>query len=510
MQRSPLRSVLRLILPNKYHQQFRSLNLQTAIKYLKHNYKAVEGLSRDPKTALDHFDGLYSNVYGKVWPSIRLGLLSPKKSCAILNTFADDNNELHDKLVNEWNAIELQRYYGKHLHHYIRWKLKQQLLDNKRARKRELLAKEANIDPESIDINQVEVSDISDSELKGAQTTDNEGGFSTAEDLQEMFSDRRMDDDEKYFINRARVDLSLEDFVPATELIYQEEQSQELSYYEDFDQEQELDIERKVEPTFIFDSQLKIYSFPRANWSRFEPPSKSKHDMLNYFLLDGASTLPVLALDLQLDDVCADYCAAPGGKSLAMIMTLKPKYLLCNDPSVGRLKRLKSVMKYYLPPIKYVKSTLEITNHDAKDMVYPDMFDKILVDVPCSNDRHNVFTIDDNLFGINRTQERLNLPKKQSDILRAALRSLKPKGSVVYSTCTMSPVENDGVVQKTLLRLQEENNLAKYAVVDLKEAFRPFRGLFKFHTKFKYGQQILPNICNNFGPMYISKIKRVA
>lgn len=487
----------------------RQINLKAARSRVKHNLKAVNNLIRDPKNALEHFDGLYGKVYGKEWPSMRLGLLSPKKPCAILNTYLD-NDDLHQQFVEETNAIEMQRYYKKHLHHYIRTQLRDKLILNKKARKRELMAKQSDVDINTIDMESIEVSDVSDSELKGAFTTDDEGGFSSAEDLQEMFSDRRMDDDEKYFINKARVDLSLEDFVPATELIYHEELSNEMDYYDNFEQDAELVIERKVEPAFTFDSQLKIYTFPRNDWSRFDPPSQGPHKTLNYFMLDGASVLPVLALDLQMGDVCADYCAAPGGKSLAMMMTLKPKYLLSNDKSLSRLRRMKNVMRQYLPKINYVNSTLEMTNHNAATMIYPDMFDKILVDVPCSNDRHSVMTIDNNLFSSTRTSERIGLPNYQSEILKAALRSLKPKGSLVYSTCTMSPIENDGVVHRTLKQLQDNNLSYKFAIVDLIEAFRPFRGLFRFNTKFKYGQQVVPHLCSNFGPMYICKIKRLS
>lgn len=485
-------------------------SISAKISYMKKNNKTIEKITRNTRHAIDHFDSLYGKVYGRAWPSMRLGLLSAKKQCAVLNTFTDTTKH-HNQLVDELAALDLQRYYKKHLHHYIRSQLREELLANKRARKRELMAKNDQIDPESIDLNSVEVSDVSDSELKGIQTTDGEdGSFSTAEDLQEMFSDRRMDDDEKYFINKARVDLSLEDFVPATELIFHEEMPDELKYYDGYQNEIDLDIEQKIEPTLEMSDNLKVYAFPRGSWSRFDQPTpETRASLFPYYLLDGASILPVLALDLKYDDICADYCSAPGGKSLAMLMTMKPKYLLANDVSKSRLGRMRTVIKQFLPDTEYVKSTLELANIDARKLVEPDRFDKILVDAPCSNDRHSVESID-NIFKRQSTGERLSLPSKQSNILRAALKSVRPKGCVVYSTCTMSPIENDGVVQRTLSSLRDEGCESKFAIMDLKEAFRPFRGLFKFNTKFKYGQQVVPNICSNFGPMYISKVKRIS
>lgn len=486
--------------------------MSTEMRPIRKSWKSVKKITNNTELAIGHFDSLYAKVYGRAWPSIRLGLLSTKKQCAIMNSFMDTSS-LRERLVDEEGAVDLARYYRKHLQSYTRWKLRQQIIDNKKARKRELMAREMNASIETIDPESIEVSDVSDSELRGAQTTDAScASFSSAEDLIAMFSDRRLDDDEKYFINKASPMLSLNDFVPATELIRREEYgTNELLYYEGFDTDLELDIEFHDEPTLEFCDELKIYAFPRNSWNRFDSPKAENRDtLLSHYLLDGGSILPVLALDLQLDDICADYCTAPGGKSLAMLMTFRPKYLLCNDKASTRLGRTYNVMRQYLPEVNYIRSTLRLSNNDARSLVQPDAFDKILVDAPCSNDRISVESIENNLFKRSRSAERLQLPQTQRDILKSALMSVRPKGCVVYSTCTMSPMENDSVVQKALQSLQEEGHPSKFAIINLKEAFRPLRGLYKFNTRTKYGQQLLPCITSNFGPMYISKIKRLS
>lgn len=477
---------------------------------ISRNWQSIKKANKNTELALDHFDSLYVKIYGKQWPSMRLGLLSPKKQCAVLNTFIDCN-KVHDHMVNELGAIDLARYYKKHLVAYTRWKLREQIIENKKSRKRELIANTQNVSPESIDLSDIEVSDVSDSELKVAQNTDvSDGGLSSAEDLQDMFTDRRLDDDERYFINQASTRLSLADYVPASEFIYKEAVVDELVYYEGFKHDLDFSIKFKEEPSLEIGNELKMFAFPRNVWTRFEPPEVLPvSKLMTYYLLDGASLLPVLALDLKIGDVCADYCAAPGGKSISMLMSLKPKYLLCNDSSKSRLARLARVVKQYIPNINYLKSTLEVKHADARTLIYPDTFDKILVDAPCSNDRNSVEMLDNNIFKRARTEERLNLPITQCDILKAALKSLKISGSAVYSTCTLSPLENDGVIQRALVQLQEEGFHSKFAIVNLKEAFRPLRGLYKFYTRFNYGQQVVPNICTNFGPMYISKIKRI-
>lgn len=59
---------------------------------------------------------------------------------------------------------------------------------------------------------------------------------------------------------------------------------------------------------------------------------------------------------------------------------------------------------------------------------------------------------DNNIFKSTRIKERLRIPELQSEILVHCLQLLKPGGSLVYSTCSLSPVQNDGVIHMALSR----------------------------------------------------------
>lgn len=59
---------------------------------------------------------------------------------------------------------------------------------------------------------------------------------------------------------------------------------------------------------------------------------------------------------------------------------------------------------------------------------------------------------DNSLFKGNRIKERLQLPELQASILVHCLQLLKPGGSLVYSTCSLSPIQNDGVVNMALTK----------------------------------------------------------
>lgn len=81
---------------------------------------------------------------------------------------------------------------------------------------------------------------------------------------------------------------------------------------------------------------------------------------------------------------------------------------------------------------------------------------QILVDVPCTTDRLSVNEDDNNIFKSTRIKERLKIPEAQASILTHCLELLKPGGSLIYSTCSLSPVQNDGVVHMALSKAFSE------------------------------------------------------
>lgn len=78
----------------------------------------------------------------------------------------------------------------------------------------------------------------------------------------------------------------------------------------------------------------------------------------------------------------------------------------------------------------------------------------------------------------------------------------------MYSTCTLSPAQNDGVVHAAMDHLWKETDIDT-VVIDI-GYLRPIcRDIFTFFPKTKYGQLVIPTLSSNFGPMYICKIKRI-
>ncbi|NXG97837.1 NSUN4 methyltransferase, partial [Loxia leucoptera] len=194
-------------------------------------------------------------------------------------------------------------------------------------------------------------------------------------------------------------------------------------------------------------SKIKCYTFPRGDITRFRPARPDGLGLLDYYLMDAASLLPVLALNVQPDDFVLDLCAAPGGKTLALLQTGFCGHLAANDVSVSRTKRLYQILHSYVP--REVRDTVSVTSYDGRDwdQVKGGTFHKVLVDVPCTTDRHSAMEEDNNIFHKRRTKERQMLPMLQLQLLMAGILAARPGGAVVYSTCSLSPLQNECVVE---------------------------------------------------------------
>jgi len=167
------------------------------------------------------------------------------------------------------------------------------------------------------------------------------------------------------------------------------------------------------------------------------------------YAMDAASQFPALYLDPQRGDEIADFCASPGGKSLHMIFALNGEARWhCNDLSPARVQRLKAVFHDCIPE-QILTQNIRITKGDGARIgqYQPERYDRVLVDVPCSGERHL-------LASGTKKQEQWSLKGskrlsiRQHALLCSALDATKPGGRVVYSTCSISPIENDDVIAK--------------------------------------------------------------
>lgn len=150
---------------------------------------------------------------------------------------------------------------------------------------------------------------------------------------------------------------------------------------------------------------------------------------------DASSYIAVKNLGVTEEDIVLDACAAPGGKSLAILQTFSPKLLLATDIHEHKIELMKKMKE------KYGYDNFEVKLNDATKIENLNMkFDKILLDVPCSG-----------LGVLRKKPEKIynltsddikNLKKLQKKIFDSAYACLNDDGIILYSTCTFTENEN--------------------------------------------------------------------
>lgn len=154
---------------------------------------------------------------------------------------------------------------------------------------------------------------------------------------------------------------------------------------------------------------------------------------------------PASRLPVEEGDVVLDLCAAPGGKATELAARLHGTGLLiANDISSKRAKALLKNIELF-----GVENSFIVTEYPQKlGEHFPGFFDKILIDAPCSGE--GMFRKEPSMIKAWEQNGPAFYASLQEDILSQALPMLKPGGYLLYSTCTFSPLEDEGTVEKIL------------------------------------------------------------
>ena len=416
---------------------------------------------------------------------MRLALLCPGKHCALVNNFGDSEDTV--ARLEELGCVNI----GK-----------------------EFLKEQQRIEPYIDEGGRVVTEGAKEEELE-EELEEEEREAKAAAMLEPGEGTRRRLVAPEERVMGAGASPALFDFMPATELKGMDDFVEEADYYS-YKKVGRREVRVVEETSLSWPPALTAYTFPRGVVEPLPAPIAGVLGTLGYYCMDAASLLPVIALDLKPGVSVLDMCSGPGGKALAMLQTLMPASLVCNDVNSDRVKRVIRVLDQYLGREKGggiggARNNVTLTRQDGAQMIEYESYDRVLVDAPCYTDRHSVNSDESNVFISQQMKDRLRMPEKQAELLKTGLTLLKPGGALVYSTCTLSPIQNDGVVHMALSSLWEETSL-NFEVCDLSQAVKPFRFLCKMHGRkegLKYGQLVVPNLPSNFGPMYFAKIRRI-
>ena len=213
--------------------------------------------------------------------------------------------------------------------------------------------------------------------------------------------------------------------------------------------------------------------------------------LLKTYYLDTGSVRAARALPLENAEKIADFCAAPGGKSLVIASTMpEDATLVSNERSRDRKARLQKVLDEHLP--EEIRSRVSVSGFDASCWCNyeREAYDRILLDAPCSSERHVM--ADPKYLALWTPARIRNLAVTQWSLLSSAFLVLKKGGFMVYSTCALAYAENDGVIKKLLKKY------ADASVVALPETDPD--GLCN-GERTEFGVHVLPDRQNGAGPL---------
>lgn len=162
---------------------------------------------------------------------------------------------------------------------------------------------------------------------------------------------------------------------------------------------------------------------------------------------EAASMLPVRLLPHRTEGLALDMCAAPGSKTTQLGELLHPHgVVVANEPVSGRLNMLVSNRS------RLGLANIVVTQHDGRHFARlpPPGFDVVVADVPCTGTATTRKNRD--VWWDWTPKESRRMFKMQVDITVRGASLLVPGGHLMYSTCSIDPVENEAVVAEVLRR----------------------------------------------------------
>ncbi|HBM75055.1 MAG TPA: hypothetical protein DD429_05815 [Clostridiaceae bacterium] len=202
-----------------------------------------------------------------------------------------------------------------------------------------------------------------------------------------------------------------------------------------------------------------------------------KHNLYqngDIYLQSLSSMIPPLVLEPKSGCKVLDLTAAPGSKTTQIAALMDNKgYIMANELNQIRSERLKFNID------RQGVKIAEVTIGDGKkiDEAYNEYFDGVLLDAPCSGT--GLFLVDNpQTYRGWSVKNTLRLVREQKELIKTAVRVLKPGGVLVYSTCSVIKDENDeninwmmenykSLISPETITLKPDGSGSKYNMMDI-------------------------------------------
>lgn len=210
-----------------------------------------------------------------------------------------------------------------------------------------------------------------------------------------------------------------------------------------------------------------------------------EYNLGKYYIQSLSSMIPPLVLSPGEKDRVLDLCSAPGSKATQLAYLMKNKgTLVTNEPQLDRIKMLV----HNIDKLNIINTGVIQQKGEWLSRLYNNYFDKVLVDAPCS------------ALGVIQKKEEVNnwwskermekIAFLQLMIITSAIKMAKVGGEIVYSTCTLTPEENELILNHVLNKYPLE-------VLDIDiplkshQGFTEYRGE-KLNSSLSKAKRILP------------------
>ncbi len=224
----------------------------------------------------------------------------------------------------------------------------------------------------------------------------------------------------------------------------------------------------------------------------------TEHALGYIYVQEAASMIPPMVLEPKPGDTVLDMCASPGSKSSQIAAMMKNTgILVCNDYKGDRAKPLGI-------NLQRVGATNSIVTMSNGQRIKGREFDKILVDAPCSGTGTIRTSLKTLLIWNERSITNLSVPQKQ--LLDKAFNLLKQGGVLVYSTCSLEPEENEGIVSYLLEKYPNAKTLPITLDIKRGETVTEFEDK-TYHEGVKNTLRIWPQDNNTEG-FFVAKIQK--
>lgn len=193
-----------------------------------------------------------------------------------------------------------------------------------------------------------------------------------------------------------------------------------------------------------------------------------------YYLQEPSAMTPARTLPVAVGDRILDMCSAPGGKATELGARLKGEgFLIANDISAGRVKALLKNIELF-----GIANACILSEDPARLCeVYPEFFDKVLLDAPCSGE--GMFRREPRMIKNWEYQGPDYYSKIQKGLIIQAAHMLKPGGMLLYSTCTFSIKENEEVIAHLLSNREDMELVPVEAYQGFTKGYTPGSDSFK-------------------------------